>query len=433
MSSCDKPVLCVFLLAVMICPNADAAWKSHRVRERNGDAGCFSISADFQILTETWERVVAVPYIVFMPERNRLLMLVSCDYPHQAMVLWSDDLGEHWSPPKFVHTGEDGQPDTGMGGALAYLGGGKVTLLATQRWLSEDYGESWKSLGLVPPAPDGKPWNVWDPLFVDRDRITGTITRLIETGYTMDHALWASGAGPGYSQGYIRCSTDSGMTWSQATQVPEWDGVSEVALVRALNGVLIAACRTDKPEDFPETMDHYEGLAVSISKDDGKTWSALNRLYAWGRHHPSMVVMPDGKIIMTYVVRMGYTTSGNEYPRFGIEAILSHDNGQSWDLDHKYILHYWNANRVDENSWWASSQATSTVLLPDGSLLTAFGTGYRTQPGEKGPAPRDVGLIKWRLIDRPLNNDRRIREALPDSDIRNVFDPDICGGGTPGD
>ena len=39
----------------------------------------------------------------------------------------------------------------------------------------------------------------------------------------------------------------------------------------------------------------------------------------------------------------------------------------------------------------------STVLLPDGSLLTAYGTGYRSELMENGlPGPRDVGLIHWR-------------------------------------
>ncbi len=428
-----KELLCVCVLISLFSIDVSAGWKPHRIRERNGDAGCFSISASFQIVTETWERVTAVPYIVYMPEKDRLLMLLSCDYPHQAMIVRSDDHGDHWSTPKFVHTGTDGLPDTGMGTALAYLGEGKVTLTANHRWFSEDYGVTWNSLGPIPSAPEGKTWNVWDPLFIDRDRKTGKICRLLETGYTMDTARWESGAGPGYSQGYIRSSTDEGRTWSTAIKIPEWYGVSEVALARATNGDLVASCRTDKPEDFVETMDHYEGLAVSISKDNGKTWSALNRLYAWGRHHPCMVVMPDGKMVMTYVVRKGYTTSGDEYARFGIEAVVSVDNGQTWDLDHRYLLQHWNANRLDENSWWASSQATSTILLPDGSLVTAFGTGYRSQTGEKGPAPRDVGLIRWRLIDHSINSDNRIRAASYDSDIRNVFDPDICGGGEPVD
>jgi len=46
---------------------------------------------------------------------------------------------------------------------------------------------------------------------------------------------------------------------------------------------------------------------------------------------------------------------------------------------------------------FASSQSTSMVLLPDGTILTAFGTGYRCKGGGEGP--RDVGLIRWQVYD----------------------------------
>jgi hypothetical protein len=371
---------------------------------------------------------VAVPYIVYMPEKDRVLMLVSCDYPHRAMVLWSDDRGASWSAPKYVHTDSEGKPDTGMGVSLTYLGKGRACLVADGLWFSNDYGESWSDRTPVPPASDGKVWNMWDPLLVEHDPKTGAPARVIETGYTMDAQRWESGGGPGYSQGCIRFSTDEARSWSVPARVPEWNGVSEVALARALNGDLVAACRTDKPARIKEVLDHFEGLAVSISKDSGATWSSLSRLYEWGRHHPCPVVMPDGAIVMTYVVRKGYTDSLDGFPRFGIEAIMSRDNGQTWDLDHRYLLHVWTGNRLGENSWWPSSQATSTVLLPDGSLLTAFGTGFRSQPAAGGPSPRDVGLVSWRLNDQPGNGARKITEVPFDSDLRNVFDPDSAEG-----
>jgi hypothetical protein len=123
----------------------------------------------------------------------------------------------------------------------------------------------------------------------------------------------------------------------------------------------------------------------------------VNRLYDYGRHHPSLVLMPDGRILMTYVVRLGYPRSAEGFPQFGIEAVVSRDHGASWDLAHRLVLARWTGNRTGSNEWWASSQATSTVLLPDGSLLTTFGTGYRSRPNAQGlPAPRDAGLIHWR-------------------------------------
>ena len=65
---------------------AAAQWKPHTVRQLNGRAGGIKQGAKFQILTESWNRVVAVPYIVYMPEKDRLLMLVSCDYRQATTV-----------------------------------------------------------------------------------------------------------------------------------------------------------------------------------------------------------------------------------------------------------------------------------------------------------------------------------------------------------
>jgi len=90
-----------------------------------------------------------------------------------------------------------------------------------------------------------------------------------------------------------------------------------------------------------------------------------------------------------------------------------------------HVLHHWVGHiREGPTAWCPSSQATSTVLLPDGSLLTAFGTGYRCQDIVKGqPAPRDVGLVKWRLNPSALTAETRLRDAPFDLDLRNVYDP----------
>lgn len=90
-----------------------------------------------------------------------------------------------------------------------------------------------------------------------------------------------------------------------------------------------------------------------------------------------------------------------------------------------HILRQWVGHiKEGPTSWYPSSQATSTVLLPDGSMLTAFGTGYRCQEIVKGqPAPRDVGLVRWRLNSGAVNAQTRLRDAPFDSDLRNVYDP----------
>lgn len=399
-------------------------WKPHEIQQLAGKAGRVRLPARFQIVTESWNRVVAVPYMVNMPDKDRLLMLVGCDYPHRAFVLTSDDRGTNWTDPRPARIGDDGKASIGLGTSLAYLGKGKLMFYETgsagtghpARWLSSNHGRTWDDAVAIAPTSDDKRWAIWDPPLVDRDPGTGKIRQLAETGYAQ------SGTS---SQAYIRFSTDEGQTWSKSIEVPQWQGVNEAYLFRAGNGDLLAACRTDVPRRLKgKTLDHYEGLGISSSRDDGRTWSAVKKLYDYGRHHPSMVLMPNQDIVMTYVVRLGYVDDQNGFPQFGIEAVVSHDHGVTWDLDHRYLLHVWSGKRKGTTYWWPSSQATSSTLLPDGKILTAFGTGYRIKDGKDSPqAPRDAGLIEWRLNTKPVNAGSTIRDAAFDSELRNVFDP----------
>jgi hypothetical protein len=419
----------IVVTGVLYSPLA-AVWKDHAVRQINGWDKPITLAGQLQIVTESWNRAVAVPYIIYMPEKDQLLMLVSCDYPHHAMVLTSDDHGASWSRPRDVHTDGQGKPDTGMGTGLTYLGGGNVILLDNDRhWFSGDYGQTWESLP-SPPAANGLTWNEWDPPLVDRDS-QGRVTRLMS--FSGDNRP----KGEEHWLAFLRFSDDGGRTWYGERKAPELCASSEVGFCRAANGDIVAACRTDAPDRFKDKIDHYEGLGVSVSKDNGQTWSAMNRLYEWGRHHPCLVLTPNGDLVMTYVVRKGYVNTPDDFPQFGIEAVVSKDNGQTWDLDHRYVLHTWASNRKafpDEKQpvpqgWWASSQATSSLLLPDGSILTAFGTGYRVQPGlteVNKPSPRDVGLVLWRLGNQPLNDDHTLRNAPWDSEQRNLCDPDTA-------
>jgi len=396
MTPTNARAIAVLLGGAMMTSACQADWRPTKVLQMAGESVAAELPAEQQIVTESWNRVVAVPYIVYMPEKDRVLMLVGCDYPHQPMTVVSNDRGATWSAPRPLSPDPKVNASAGLGVSLTYLGAGRLVLSAGGRWFSGDYGETWEGAVAIAPASNGQGWYQWDPYLIQRDPATGAVVRLTETGYNWEGG--GAGSPTGYEQGFIRFSEDGGRTWSADIRVPQWHAVSEVALLRAANGDLIGACRTDMARQYFGQIDHYEGLGVCISKDDGKTWSPVNRLYDYGRHHPSLVLMPDNSILMTYVVRLGYPRTPEGLPQFGIEAVISRDNGASWDLAHRLVLARWSGNRTGGNEWWPSSQATSTVLLPDGSLLTAFGTGYRSQPNAQGsPAPRDAGLIHWRL------------------------------------
>jgi hypothetical protein len=58
--------------------------------------------------------------------------------------------------------------------------------------------------------------------------------------------------------------------------------------------------------------------------------------------------------------------------------------------------------------------------MPDGSMLTAFGTGELC---DDKCTRRDAAVIRWRLDDKPVGKDSKVRDAAFESDARNVFDP----------
>ncbi len=66
------------------------------------------------------------------------------------------------------------------------------------------------------------------------------------------------------------------------------------------------------------------------------------------------------------------------------------------------------------------------VQLPDGSLLTAFGTGFRNEPTEP-LCKLDVCLVRWRVRNQPVSTDRTLRDASFDSGVRNKFEPETWG------
>jgi len=378
--------------------------REHVVEQLNGEYEPDSLPAEIQWISEPWykersDENAQMPYLAYLAERDRVVMLVVTHHPTHTALIFSDDHGKTWSERKWLSTDAEGRPKPGIALGLTNLGGGKLLAYPDNvkhgRWLSDDFGETWR---LSPPQDSVETRHVWDPLLVLEDS-QGRVRTLLEASWRPTGVVWGSSEGS-YSQGYFRSSTDQGRTWSEERKVPQWLGVNEVHLIQAANGDLVAACRTDYPKRFAfHKLDHFGGLAVSISKDQGKTWSDLEPLYEWGRHHPCMVRMPGGDIVMTYVVRLGYPATHEGFPQFGVEAVVSHDNGQTWDKEHRYILATWVGNITGATAWFCSVQSTSTVLLPDGTLLTAFGTGFRNPKGTK-ICKMDVALVRWRLSEQ---------------------------------
>ena len=380
----------------------------HEIEQLSGTEPRIKSTAEIQTISLQWDALqpVTYPYMVYMPEKDRLLMLLMYKGETKAGVVSSSDGGATWTRPKYV--GDGWSID------LSYLGGGTAVFKRADRyWFSHDYGETWEDSVPAPGCEDGKPFDEDSPFLVDRDAKTGRVTR-----------LWATGKKPGLACLY-RCSDDVGRTWSSCRHISQWGRTGEIVLHRVDDDNLIAACRVSLPQ-FEGKLDHYSGLGVSVSGDNGQSWSDLNILYAWGRHMSSLVTLDTGDIVLTHVVREGYVRTEDGYPQFGIEAVISRDKGRTWDLDHRYLLAVWKGSGKAAEEWHASPQRTATVLLPNGMLVTAFGTGYRSKEFRINQhCPQDIGVVRWRVHDEKRSSDTTIRDAPFDSDARNVFDPQI--------
>lgn len=93
----------------------------------------------------------------------------------------------------------------------------------------------------------------------------------------------------------------------------------------------------------------------SESCDGGKTWSAPRQLLSDdGGSPPHVLCHSSGVLVCTY----GYRAK----KPFGVKAMFSRDNGETWDVDHV----------IYSNHASADLGYPSTVELPDGSLLTVF-------------------------------------------------------------
>jgi hypothetical protein len=79
--------------------------------------------------------------------------------------------------------------------------------------------------------------------------------------------------------------------------------------------------------------------------------------------------MPNGDIVMTVVVRHDLEAGQRVSYRRSCEAVISHDNGLTWDLSRKYILDEWQYYDSLEPGHGQTGHLYST-LLDDGSILT---------------------------------------------------------------
>ena len=127
--------------------------------------------------------------------------------------------------------------------------------------------------------------------------------------------------------------------------------------------------RSELPYGYvPEWDDGNEGhdfLAATESTDEGRTWSKPRPVTGYMEVPSHVMELQDSRLLLTYGVR--------HYP-MGAQAVLSNDEGLTWDMDNRFMLAWQGALCWNSAHPYPNGHPCSTQRL-DGKIVTAY---YRT-------------------------------------------------------
>jgi hypothetical protein len=305
-------------------------------------------------------------------------------YIERAVFWRSQDGGQTWGP-------REERPDIrGREFGLTTLHDG--TLLMTCSWLGQDAlnpsrhgyskifrsvdeGHTWSEIRI---GPDGFPdrantvteWMAFE--IPDKDHPDNFVTCL---GVSMQ-------SGKQLAPQVVRLwrSTDSGKTWDKSLHpdTAGWfdvDGYfSQSVTFRTASGVLLHPVRVDRtgphwhipgtPEKLPnERGDQGDRMMLWESNDDGQSWhkhGTHGNFGTYGEMYSRFLQLRDGRVLLTFTVRSN-STDGHS---LGLRAILSSDEGRTWDFTRDRIL------IGDVNHGSSGGGFGNTIELPDGTLCS---------------------------------------------------------------
>lgn len=166
----------------------------------------------------------------------------------------------------------------------------------------------------------------------------------------------------------VKLNTENGETESVGKITIDDDKIflNEPHLIEMPDGKLICHIRAENDTVFTT----YQ----SVSFDKGRTWSVPEMLLEVdGGAPPHLILLSSGILLCTY---------GRRKQPYGIMAMVSRDDGQSWEKD----------IRLFENTASDDIGYPSTIELGDGTLLTVF---YSRESEEQ---PCNILQQKWKIV-----------------------------------
>ena len=254
--------------------------------------------------------------------------------------------------------------------ALQALKSGRILLITSHPHgfriaRSDDDGVTWKTTALS-EAPDTINYNIHD-LTMMRNVLedeNGSLSLFLTSGRYHD-------ASAPRSKGWIYSSVDGGATWVRDREMTVWDKnepvFNEGQIVKLADGKLLGIGRVTgnvfidgrKPPYGPPVPpgDHSgDHMVMAESDDGGLTWGEPRAFLEYSEVHAHIIVLDDARLLCSYL---------SYHLPFGIYAVISTDQGRSWDTEHPIQL----AIGRDYNTGWPTS-----IQLPDQSIVTLYAT-----------------------------------------------------------
>ena len=285
-----------------------------------------------------------------------------------ALVRSTDD-GKTWDPDSRVLAyASDASHDVNMG-MISQLPSGELLIntmhyfvdpteqqlaeMRSKRAISSQRGRRFgtsvfDSLLFIRSADQGRTWGKPEPVHISSlayNSHSGKKGVVVMADGTWLLPLHGSSAGE-MQRAFVVRSRDEGRTWDQpsvvAYDLEQRTEFSEPALVLLPGGRLLAVMRS-------------EGyLYQAFSTDGGWVWQGLKRTPMWG-FPAHLLSLADGRVLCTY---------GYRREPFGVRAVLSGDEGESWDTDNEIIIR---GDGLHSDLGYPAS-----VQLQDGRILSVY-------------------------------------------------------------
>ena len=317
-------------------------------------------------------------------------------------IWWSDDGGRTWTDMKRI---------LDMIGREQWLTCTSTgALFASSHHLIQDVTNEYGYVGswLHRSTDGGRTW----------DRTRATVNGALRCGMPQAHGSHTSRNIVELPDGTLLfgasiCSSNVAYMWKSADNGNTWDKTQKVKIkgyygnlnaffcedftYRNESGRLLHWCRMS-PLDYGEGAERSLGqfpmgdrrvvptgddginrLMTTTSDDDGVTWSPLRDFGDYGRMYPRVTRLRDGRVLMTCTQRALL------YP-IGLQALLSYDDGETWDHDDDQIV-------IEGFTPWGAEQGGgfgNTLQLADGTLASCY--SYRADDNETY-----IEIVTWNL------------------------------------